>query len=345
MAKFNLEKSAKKLAKTIKSAKNFLILLHDNPDPDCIASGLILAKIGQSLNTNSTVGYGGHLGRSENIKLVQSMKSGICHLNKINFDEFDLIALVDSQPRTGNNSLPENREADIVIDHHPFFGEKATTITDVREDGGCTTVMTYHYLKSLNIELDKNLATAIIYAIITETQDLGRETSQQDLEAYLELFPKADLPLLSKIRHPKRPHSYFSDLKSALNNMYTEGTVVFSHLGKVNVTDIVPEMCDLILEMEGIEWAMCSGHTNDKIAISIRTIYEEANLGDLLKKIVGEKGKAGGHGMMAGGFIYLDEFCDLKYDSIVHDLSMNFLQETIKERKKLQENGLQSKPE
>lgn len=337
MAKYNLDKNAKKLAKAIKASQHFLVLLHDNPDPDCIASGLILAKIGQTLGTPTTISYGGHLGRSENIKLVQSMKSGICHLNKINFDDFDLIALVDSQPRTGNNSLPENREADIVIDHHPFFGEKATILTDIREDGGCTTVMAYLYLKSLQIELDKNLATAIIYAIITETQDLGRETSPQDLDTYLELFPIANLPLLSKIKHPKRPHSYFSDLKSALNNMYTEGTVVFSHLGKVNFTDIVPEMCDLILEMEGIEWSMCSGHTQEKIAISIRTIYAEANLGEMLKKIVGKKGKAGGHGMMAGGFIYLDEFCDLKYDTLVHELSMNFLQETIKERKRISE--------
>ena len=338
MTSFDQEKNAKLLEQTITSSNNFLVLLHDNPDPDCIAAGLILAKIGQSLNKNTTVAYGGHLGRSENIKLVQSMKSGICHLNKINFDDFDLIALVDSQPRTGNNSLPENREAGIVIDHHPFFGNSAKFITDIREDGGCSTVMAYHYLKALKIELDKNLATAIIYAIITETQDLGRETTPQDLAAYLELFPLADLPLLSKIRHPKRPHSYFSDLKNALNNMYTEGTVVFSHLGKVNVTDIVPEICDLILEMDGIEWAMCSGHTNERIAISIRTVHSEAKLGELLKKIVGEKGKAGGHGMMAGGFIYLDEFCDLKYDSLVHDLSMNFLQETIKERKSILEN-------
>jgi nanoRNase/pAp phosphatase (c-di-AMP/oligoRNAs hydrolase) len=338
MTKFNQEKSAKKLAKAILSAKNFLVLLHDNPDPDCIASGLLLARISQVNNKDVTVAYGGHLGRSENITLVQSMKSRICHLNKINFDDFDLIALVDSQPRTGNNSLPENRSADIVIDHHPFSGHKATVITDIREDGGCTTVMAYNYLKSLNIELDKNLATAIIYAILTETQDLGRETTDKDLAVYLELFPLADLPLLSKIKHPKRPHTYFSDLKNAINNMYTEGTVVFSHLGKVNVTDIVPEICDLILEMDGIEWAMCTGHTNERIAISIRTINPEANLGELLKRVVGNKGKAGGHGMMAGGFIYLDEFSDVSYDNLVHDLSMGFLQETIKERKRIAES-------
>lgn len=348
MATFDLKASTTILTQAISNSKNFLILLHDNPDPDSITSGLILAKIANILNVNFTIAYGGHLGRSENIKLVQSMKSGICHIKKINFDDFDLIALVDSQPRTGNNSLPANRKAGIVVDHHPFAGEKAEHLTDIRDDGGCTTVMMYQYLKALNIEPDSTLATAIIYAIITETQDLGRETTKEDLDAYLELFPKADLPLLSKIKHPKRPHSYFSDLKNAINNMYTEGTVAFSHLGEVNVTDIVPEICDLILEMDGIDWAMCTGHTNEKIAISVRTTYADANLGSVIKRIVGERGRAGGHGMMAGGFIYLDQFHDIKYDNLVHEISMAFLQEAVKERERitnlLTSQNAQSKP-
>ncbi|PCJ62085.1 MAG: phosphoesterase [Planctomycetota bacterium] len=339
---FQLEEQSQILATAIRSSKKFLILLHDNPDPDCIASGLILAKIAQMMWVDATVAYGGHLGRSENIKLVQTMKSHICNLKKLNFDDYDCIAMVDSQPGTGNNSLPENRSAEIVIDHHPHFGEKGTILNDIREDAGCTTVMAYNYLKALGFELDKNLATAIIYAIITETQDLGRETTEEDLNAYLEIFPYANLPLLSKIRHPKRPHTYFKDLKNALNNLYSEGTFVFSHVGEVNVTDIVPEICDLILEMEGIEWALCSGHTNDRIAISIRTNHEDAKLGHILKKIVGKKGKAGGHGMMAGGFIYLDEFSDEEYDQIVNELSMDFLKEAIQGKKNITETTIKS---
>ncbi len=333
---FDLEENAQKLANAIRTSRKFLVLLHDNPDPDCIAAGLILAKIAQLLWVDVTVAYGGHLGRSENIKLVESMRSGISQIKKINFDDFDRIALVDSQPRTGNNSLPENRDADIVIDHHPPTGKEATIVNDIREDMGCTTVMAYNYFRALNFDLDQNIATAIIYAIITETQDLGRETTTADLEAYLEIFPYADLPLLSKIRHPKRKHTYFKDLKNGLNNMYTEGNTVFSHIGEVTVTDIVPEVCDLILEMENIEWAMCTGHTNDRIAISVRTIHEEATLGVILKKIVGNKGKAGGHGMMAGGFISLTEFSDDLYDKIVNELSLAFLKETIVEKKRLE---------
>jgi len=328
--KFNLEKKSKELADSIRSAKNFLILLHDNPDPDCIASGLVLAKIALGLWVDTTVAYGGHLGRSENRKLVQVMKARISHIKKIKFHEYDRIAMVDTQPRTGNNSLPEDREADIVIDHHPASGHKGKLITDIREDAGCTTVMLYNYLKALKFEIDENLATAIIYGIITETQDLGRETSPEDLEAYLNVFPHANLPLLSNIRHPKRPHTYFSELKTALNNMYTEGMVVFAHIGEVTVTDIVPEICDMTLEMEGIEWSMSTGHTEDRIAISIRTIHEKANLGHILHNIVGEKGKAGGHGMMAGGFIWQDKFNDEKYDKIVHELSIDFLKSISK---------------
>lgn len=333
---FDLNENAQKLANAIRTSRKFLVLLHDNPDPDCIASGLILAKIAQLLWVDVTVAYGGHLGRSENIKLVESMRSGISQIKKINFDDYDRIALVDSQPRTGNNSLPENRDADIVIDHHPPTGKTATIINDIREDMGCTTVMAYKYFQALNFELDQNLATAIIYAIITETQDLGRETTAEDLDAYLEIFPYADLPLLSKIRHPKRKHTYFKDLKNGLNNMYTENNTVFSHIGEVTVTDIVPEICDLILEMEDIEWAMCTGHTNDRIAISVRTIHEDATLGFILKRIVGDKGKAGGHGMMAGGFISLTEFSDTEYDKIVHELSLAFLKETIIEKKRIE---------
>lgn len=55
------------------SAKKVLILPHDNPDPDALASAFALSTlIKYKLHTSTLIGVGGMVGRSENRALVSS---------------------------------------------------------------------------------------------------------------------------------------------------------------------------------------------------------------------------------------------------------------------------------
>ena len=58
-----------------------------------------------------------------------------------------------------------------------------------------------------------------------------------------------------------------------------------------------------LLRLENIETVLCLGRYGCEIILSIRTERHDLNAGETIKRIVAGMGKAGGHGMMAGGKI------------------------------------------
>ncbi|HEX7622775.1 MAG TPA: DHH family phosphoesterase, partial [Anaeromyxobacteraceae bacterium] len=103
-----------------KGHRKALILTHDNPDPDSIASAVALAHmLGQLARVEAVVAYGGIVGRAENRALVRVLKLPVVPISRVVFEEHDLICMVDTQPEQGNHSLPARHFPDVVIDHHP----------------------------------------------------------------------------------------------------------------------------------------------------------------------------------------------------------------------------------
>jgi nanoRNase/pAp phosphatase (c-di-AMP/oligoRNAs hydrolase) len=212
--------------------------------------------------------------------------------------------MLDTQPETGNNSLPHGTRVDIVIDHHPLREQsRGCRWVDVRKDYGATATILYEYLMAGNVHIGIKMATAIFYAIKSETQDLGREANIPDREAYLRLFPLTNKRLLFEITHPKLPVEYFLTIGNALDNARIFDKALVVNLGKVFFPELVAEMADFLLSLENIETILCMGHYGTEIILSLRTERHDLNAGDVIKKVVAGVGKAGGHGMMAGGKI------------------------------------------
>src|SRR4051812_15220605 len=97
-----------KLLRVAKGHKHGVILTHDNPDPDSIASAVALAYLlEKKAGVECKVGYGGIIGRAENIAFVKVLKLPVLPVSQLVFEEYDLIGLVDTQEGVGNHSLPE----------------------------------------------------------------------------------------------------------------------------------------------------------------------------------------------------------------------------------------------
>ncbi len=80
-------------------------------------------------------------------------------------------------------------------------------------------------------------------------------------------------------------------------------SLILSHLDEVGQPDIVPELADLLLRMEGKTWSLCTGYYGDRLYLSIRTTNPRADAGALMRRLIGRRGKGGGHGRTAGGWI------------------------------------------
>lgn len=284
---------------------HWLILTHDNPDPDALASAVLLAAVLRgAFKQNVTAAYGGLIGRAENREMVKSLHLPFRHVRDLEMSRFSRFALVDTQPRTGNNQLPLDVVPDVVIDHHPLRkATQASPFFDVRPAYGATATLAAEYLLAAGLALTQAAATALVYAIRSETQDFAREWSGPDKAIYDLVFPQANHRLLARIQSPRLPLTYFDNLQEALAGLETVDTLIVSHLGKIEQPDIVPEIADLLLRLEGKTWSLVTGVFGDRLYLSIRTTNPRADAGTLMRRLIGRRGKGGGHGRMAGGWI------------------------------------------
>jgi nanoRNase/pAp phosphatase (c-di-AMP/oligoRNAs hydrolase) len=242
------------------------------------------------------------IGRSENLAMAKDLEIPLTPLTIIDLADYQVVCMLDTQPGTGNNSLPANIKVDILIDHHPLREpSRICRWVDVRDEYGVTASILYEYLLVQNVPIGTKLATALFYAIKSETQDLGREAARPDRDAYLKLFPLTNKKLLYEITHPKLPFEYFVTLNRALENTRVYGSLLVANLTAVSFPEVVAEMCDLLVRLETIDTALCFGHYNDEVIISIRTTRQDLNVGEIIRRLVDGRGTAGGHGMTAGG--------------------------------------------
>ena len=237
---------------------------------------ILALLLSRAFKQKVTTAYGGIIGRAENQEMVKSLRLPFSHVRNLNFKRYRHFALVDTQPRSGNNQLPSRTVADVVIDHHPL---RATTqvasFHDVRPKYGATATLLAEYMLAAGVQPTHALATALIYAIRSETLDFAREHIGPDKAIHDLFFPLANHKLLARIQSPRLPLTYFGNLHDALENLESVDSLVLSHLGAVEQPDIVPEIADLLLRLEGKTW----------------------------RRILGRRGKGGGHGMIAGGWI------------------------------------------
>ncbi|PLX82804.1 MAG: phosphoesterase [Desulfuromonas sp.] len=292
------------LIEWVRGKGRILIVAHDNPDPDSLASAfalqhLFLVKAGQE----ATIAFGGVIGRGENRAMVHELEIGAVPIDGLDLDQYGVVCMVDTQPGTGNNSFPAGRRVHVVIDHHPLRIEAPGPWVDVRENYGASATILFEYLVAQDVYLSTKLATILFYAIKSETQDLGREWCRADREAYLSLLPLANNRILFNITHPKSPRAYFFSFYRALKNARIFDRVLVFNLYDIEIPDMVAEMADFLLRMEGIEVVLGMGRYGEKEILSLRTSDLSLKAGEALHRVVDGLGSAGGHGMTAGGQI------------------------------------------
>lgn len=283
----------------------WLVLTHDNPDPDALAAAAILARVlRHRFRHPTTTAYGGIIGRAENQQMVKTLGLRMSHVRHLNWKNYKHVALVDTQPRTGNNQLPEDRVPDIVLDHHPTRrASHGVPFADIRTSYGATATLATEYLLAADLEPTRELATALVYAIRAETQNFAREFSGPDKTLYEAMLPRADIRALARIQTPPLPWTYYQSLHRAIESVRAVSTLVVSHLGSVAQPDIVPEVADLLLRLEGKTWSLATGVYDGRLYLSMRTTNPRADAGRMMRRLLGRRGKGGGHGMIAGGWM------------------------------------------
>lgn len=320
------------LKTVLEGHKTMLIVMQDNPDPDSIAAAVALRKLANTLaQIQCSIAHGGTVGRGENRALVKYLTVNLRQIDQLDMKQFELFATVDTQPGTGNNSLSSEIEPDIVIDHH--ICRKRTRhcrFTDVRNKYGATGTILYEYLTEAKIDIDVPLATALLYAIRSDTQDLGRDSTKADMDVFSKLYPLANKRMLSQIQRGKVSRDYYQMMADALKNAHVYSNAIVTNLGQIENPDMIAEVADILLRDDQTNWVMVVGYFGQKMMISLRTYEENARADKVIHGIVARKGTGGGHPSYAGGQIPLKESTQKIKHRLEKTVLNRFLKQVIK---------------
>lgn len=319
------KEKAKELKNHIIPSTSSLIVTHDYPDPDCIAAAfgfqLLLSHWGVK---TSQITFGGFVGRAENRAMIRFLNIQTIPLMLIEFSDYDRTIVVDTFPGDGNISLEINHPVDIVIDHHPHKHlQDMNTYYDIQKNIGSTSTIITKYLIAEQCPIPSNVATALFYGIKTDTKQLARNISRDDIECYKYLFELINHKDLSNIESPDRDTEYFKVLHRAVESMtFFDDSLGYTHLGVVSTPDYIAEIADLFHSLENLEWMICSAIFKKQIFFSIRSRHKEI-AGINAKKIAKKMdGYGGGHATMAAGRIPIE---DKLVDKELNKFSSNLL--------------------
>jgi nanoRNase/pAp phosphatase (c-di-AMP/oligoRNAs hydrolase) len=252
--------------------------------------------------------------------------------------EFDRVALVDVQP----HYFPGMDRVDLVIDHHPEQPGFSPLFKDIRPDYGSTSTILTEHLRAVDANISERTATAMLYAIKSDTLFFNRQANHVDIEAFSYLYPLADAALIRKMEGAEITLERLDYVLKASQHGRMVEQVFCAFLGSSPREDFIPYVADFYLQLEDVKWTIVFGIVNDSLVMSVRNLGYSRNAGEFVRKYFAGMGSAGGHRSMAKAVVPLhsfrEKFGNLQADDVtarVLALALEFLHEHQPQDKKL----------
>jgi nanoRNase/pAp phosphatase (c-di-AMP/oligoRNAs hydrolase) len=306
-------------------AERVLILLHNDPDPDALASGLALRNVLHRTKTTAIIGAVEGVTRPENLRMVNLLDIHVEAVTPQSVKEYSRIAMVDVQPHYFGGLITH---ADLIVDHHPEQPGYTAVFKDIRADYGSTSTILTEHLRAVDVNISERTATAMLYAIKSDTLFFNRQTNRVDIEAFSYLYPLADAALIRKMEGAEITEERLDYvLKAHAYGRRTE-QVFCAFLGPSSREDFIPYLADFFLQLEGIKWTVIGGVVDDSVIVSVRNLGYSRNAGEFVRHYFADIGSAGGHRAMAKAVVPAAAFTAKFGDASPGELSQR-LQELI----------------
>ena len=286
-------------------ADRVLIMLHNEPDPDAMASGIALRNVLRRTKTTAIIGAMQGVTRPENLRMVNLLDIRIEAITPESLNEYDRIAMVDVQPHYFGGLMDR---VDLVIDHHPEQTGYTAVFKDIRPDYGSTSTILTEHLRAVDVNISERTATAMLYAIKSDTLFFNRSTNRVDLEAFSYLYPLADAALIRKMEGAEITLERLDFVLKAFKGGTLSDQVFTAFLGALPREDFIPYVADFYLQLEDVKWTVIAGIVNDALVVSVRNLGYTKNAGEFVRKVFADIGSAGGHRAMAKAVVPLRAF-------------------------------------
>jgi nanoRNase/pAp phosphatase (c-di-AMP/oligoRNAs hydrolase) len=323
----------------LSDADRILILLHNDPDPDAMASGLALRTVLRRTKQTAVIGAFNGVTRPENMRMANLLDIHVEIVTPAQLEDFDKIAMVDVQPHYFGNVVDR---VDLVIDHHPEQPGYTAVYKDIRADYGSTSTILTEHLRAVDANISERTATAMLYAIKSDTLFFNRQANRVDIEAFSYLYPLADAALIRKMEGAEITEERLDYVLRAKQHGRMQEQIFCAFLGTTQRDDFIPYVADFYLQLEDVKWTIVAGIVGESLVISVRNLGYSRNAGEFVRKHFADIGSAGGHRAMAKAVVpmraFREKFGNLSPSEIterVLKLALEFLHEHHATEKKL----------
>ena len=289
-----------------------IVLCHDNPDADTIASGFGIYTYFKEQKKDVRLVYGGTnvIRRSNLLMMVNELEIPIEHVRSLKSEEpAELLITVDCQYGEGNvSSYPAKNIA--VIDHHRTEKELPELSRVESHLGSCATLV-WEMLKEEGVDINTNedLATALYYGLYKDTGNF--ETIYEEKDIQLKEEAAFDYGLIQRLKNANISIEELETAGAALlrcdyNEQY-RFAVVKAGACDPNVLGLIS---DMVLEVDAIDVCVVFNLQQHGVKLSVRSCDEHIPANELAGKLCKGIGSGGGHDMKAGGFLPLRPLTD-----------------------------------
>jgi nanoRNase/pAp phosphatase (c-di-AMP/oligoRNAs hydrolase) len=216
------------------------------------------------------------------------------------------------QPHYFGDLLPQ---VDMVIDHHPERSGYSAVFRDIRPTYGSTSTILAEHLRAVDIDISERTATAMLYAIKSDTLFFNRQANRADLDAFSYLYPLADATLIRKMEGAEITLERLDYIIKAWQKGRMMEHVFCAFLGEPPREDFIPYVADFYLQLENVKWTIVSGIVRDSLVVSVRNLGYSRNAGEFVRKYFADIGSAGGHRAMAKAVVPMSSFT-LKFGTL-----------------------------
>jgi nanoRNase/pAp phosphatase (c-di-AMP/oligoRNAs hydrolase) len=243
--------------------------------------------------------------RPENLRMANMLDIHVEQMTPAAFSSYDRVATVDVQPHYFGGML---LRADLVIDHHPEQPGYSAVFKDIRADYGSTSTILTEHLRAVDVNISERTATAMLYAIKSDTLFFARHTNRVDLEAFTFLYPLADAALIRKMEGAEITLERLDYVTRASQNGILRDQVFTSFIGDAPREDFIPYTADFFLQLEDVKWTILAGVVGTTLIVSVRNLGYSRNAGEFVKRWFADIGSAGGHRAMAKAVVPIERF-------------------------------------
>ncbi|MBU0716709.1 MAG: DHH family phosphoesterase [Planctomycetes bacterium] len=282
-----------------------MVIMHNNPDPDAIATGwALLLLVDRRLHKPVRLLGRGPVLRAENVQLLKLLQPPIELVEEISPDAHTATVLVDCSPASANHLLGGDNPPVAVIDHHESTGDGfRIPFRDLRPKVTASASIATEYMREQRLDPPPAVATALLYAIRTEMIGARKALSRVDHSALRWLSGFAEYDVLFEIENPPLPRYYYEELLLGLDSVlvYADSAVCF--LPRITAPESVGEVADLLIRCDHLKYVLCGGRIGDDFLFSARSKGDKHTALTLLNPVLSGLGNFGGHRHRAGGKI------------------------------------------